>query len=45
MTARTSSSASDASKAAISSFIIVSVNAFSRSGRLSVMVRTPSATS
>ena len=42
-TARTSSSASARSNAAISSRRIVSVNAFSRSGRFSVIVRTPSA--
>ena len=43
-TARTSSSASARSNAAISSRRIVSVKAFSRSGRFSVIVRTPSAT-
>src|SRR5215213_9987988 len=45
MTARTSSSASEASNASMSSRPISAVNAFRRSGRLSVMVRTPSATS
>ncbi|HZN87679.1 MAG TPA: hypothetical protein VFB44_01770 [Thermoleophilaceae bacterium] len=40
ITARTASSASAASKAAISSRAIVTVNAFSRSGRSSVIVAT-----
>ena len=45
MTARTPSSASIRSNAAMSSFIIVLVNAFSLSGRLSVIVATRSSTS
>jgi hypothetical protein len=45
ITARTSSSASARSNASISSAIIVRVNAFSRSGRSSVIVSTPPATS
>ena len=44
-TARTSSSASARSKASISSRAMVPVNAFRRSGRCSVMVRTWSCTS
>jgi hypothetical protein len=44
-TARTSSSASARSSASMSSRCIVGVQAFSRSGRSSVIVRTPSATS
>ncbi len=43
--ARTSSSPSARSNASISSRPIVGVNAFRRSGRLSVIVSTPSATS
>ena len=45
ITARTSSSASEASNASISSRPITGVNAFKRSGRLSVIVNTPSETS
>jgi hypothetical protein len=45
ITARTSSSASIASKAAIISTIIWPVKALSRSGRLSVIVAIPSSTS
>src|SRR5581483_3538031 len=44
-TTRTSSSASARSKASISSLHIVCVHAFSRSGRLSVIVKIPSLTS
>ena len=44
MTALTLSSASVASKAAITSVFIWWVKAFSRSGRFSVMVATPSST-
>jgi hypothetical protein len=45
MTARTSSSASTRSNASSNSLIIVSVNAFIRSGRSSVMIATRSSTS
>jgi hypothetical protein len=45
ITARTASSASVASNAAIRSSRIPGVNAFIFSGRFSVMVATPSATS